>query len=58
MIENDTNYTNTAVPKTVPVSAEAAAKATQQEDDENDDDYKSDRHDLHWAERCLFAGKD
>ena len=42
MIENDTNYTNTVVPKTAPVSAEAAAKATQQEDDE----YKSDRHDL------------
>jgi hypothetical protein len=44
--QNDTNYTDTAVAKAVPVSAEATAKATQQENDENNDKYKPDRHDL------------
>ena len=39
--QNCTNYTNTAAPKAVSVSAEAAGKATQQKDDENDDEYES-----------------
>jgi hypothetical protein len=44
--QNDADDANAAVTEAVPVSAEAATKATQQEDDENNDEYESDRHDL------------